>query len=153
MSTKKTKTKLEGAREVLRALLDARDGPFYLLWVDLTDVLWSRLPDALRTAAGLPNIEFRIYGGGDDQEATYTAVGVSGRRMDGVGLSWIVALRTGAEQMEITGAAEIEEGQSSRELFSVTERTGDTTRAAELIKSIAAQVCARREGLKLQAAG
>jgi hypothetical protein len=152
MSTKKTKTKLEGAREVLRALLDARDGPFYLLWVDLTDVLWSRLPDALRTAAGLPNIEFRIYGG-EDEGSTCTAVGVSGRRMDGVGLIWTVALRTGAEQMEITGAAEIEEGQSSREIFSVTERTGDTTRAAELIKSIAAQVCARREGLKLQAAG
>jgi hypothetical protein len=147
MSIKRSKMKMDGAREILRALVDVRDGPFYLLWVDLTDLLWGRLPDAVRVAAGLPNIEFRIYQSEGNKD-TYTAVSVSGRRQDGAGLSWGVTLRTADHEMEISGEAAIEVRQESREIFSVSERTNDTARAAELIKSIAAQVCARREGLK-----
>jgi hypothetical protein len=71
----------EDLRAVFRALAEARDGPFYALWVHLTGV-WPR---------PLPTLGFRILQVADSEDAIL-GVWVSGERPDGYEVGWALSL-------------------------------------------------------------
>ena len=126
---------VEAVAAVLRSLADARDGPFYELWIDL-----------LRSnTKPQPTIGFRVYRAVGPAEAdSYTVVGVSGIREDGRSVSWTLALEAGSK-LRIVGSVEIdEENGGSRELYEQEERVDDAGAAARVIAAIAGGVCAQR---------
>lgn len=127
---------VEAVASVLRSLADARDGPFYALWIDLTR----------SSAQQQPTIDFRIYHAvGPDEGNTHTVVGVSGVREDGRTVSWALVLDAGSE-LRIIGVVEVdEENGGSRALYAREKRVDDAGAAARAIATLAADVCAQRE--------
>lgn len=126
---------VEAVASVLRALADARDGPFYELYNDL-------LPNSMEPE---PRIGFRVYRAVGPAEAdSYTVVWVSGTREDGRSVSWSLALEAGVK-LRIVGSVEIdEENGVSRVLYEQDEYVDDAGAAARGIAAIAGSVCAQR---------
>lgn len=137
-------TPIGGLRIILRALVEARNGPFGTLWDDLLDGLWTQLPEAVRINSSIPKIEFRIYPVGDDSNVLVT-VGVSAKRPDGIELSWCLTVQTEGDEVVVAGEVAIGDDD---EVFSTSEQTNDPVRAAQHIASIAEKVCAHRDGLE-----
>lgn len=129
-------TTVEAVASVLRSLADARDGPFYALWIDLMRTSTQRQP----------TIGFRIYRAvGPDEANSHTVVGVTGVREDGRTLSWTLSLDAGSD-LRITGSVDVdEENGESRQLYVQNERVDDAGAAARAITAIAADVCAQRD--------
>ena len=127
---------VDAVAAVLRSLAEARDGPFYDLWIEL-----------LRSETKpLPEIGFRIYRAATPAGATsHTVVGVSGTREDGRSVAWTLALDVGSE-VRVTGTVEMDEEDGGwREMYIETEAVIDAAAAAQAIGTIAASLCAQRE--------
>ena len=120
-------------RNVLRALAEARDGPLYSLYVDLS-----------HRAAQPPTIGFRIYSVADSDEVR-VALGVEWQRSDGLPVSWGVTVETAGIEIVVTGGVEIERASGYEAVVEYSDRTTDPERAPELVRRIAADVSAYRE--------
>lgn len=125
-----------GVREILRALAEARDGPFYNLWLDVQ----------VRIRSPLPDIGFRIYQ--SDAIDAQVSVWVSAVRSDGNQVCWGVGVETRGDEFEVFGEISEDDDRGSHEVFWVSDRSTDLKRAAEMIGDFARQVCARRECLE-----
>jgi hypothetical protein len=121
---------LQAVREVLRALADIRDGAFYRLWVDLTSVVTTPLPD----------IGFRIFRVADGADAL-AVVSVSMRRSDGVDVCWSLSVETSTDSLRITGSVELTTDDGVDEVFSKTRTSTDAQDAVETIHAFAREVC------------
>jgi hypothetical protein len=125
---------VDDVREVLRALAEVRDANFYPLWVGLV----RDWPDPL------PEIEFRIYQVADSIDAV-AVVAVEATRPDGTEFSWSVSLTARSADLIVEGSID---SRSSRDVisewFSESVETQDPTQAADLIRTLAAEVCRRR---------
>lgn len=126
---------VEAVGVVLRSLADARDGPFYDLWIEL-------LRDQTKPQ---PEIGFRIFRAAMPTGATsHTVVGVSGVRSDGRHVAWTLALDVGRE-LSIVGSVEIdEEDGGSRELYVEEQAVTRADQVATAIGAIADKLCAQR---------
>ena len=127
-------SEVEGIREILRALAEARDGPFYSLWVELT----------YRVRHPLPRIEFRIYQAADSAE-TLLSVWVSATRPDGIEVGWSVGLETTPRALIIWATVDFSDDQGSHEVLELYTETQDAGEAAAQIGVYAGTVCAERD--------
>jgi hypothetical protein len=121
---------------VFRALAEARDKDFYTLWCDLT-YIW-RSP--------LPVISFRIYQIADTADAR-VALWVTGTRPDRTEYTWSLGVDARSDGLTVEtsiGAGSPTGPPGDDELFSRSAETGDATRAAELVRSMAAELCGQR---------
>lgn len=134
------------AREILRALAEARDGPFYHLWVKLCGRWWHDLLEPIRSGTAHPTIEFRIYQVADSSDAL-AVVSVNGKRPGGPWYIWSLTVRTERDQLEVSGSVWSGSEGNEQEVFSVTECAANATDAAHCILRIAGKVCERREGI------
>lgn len=137
---------LHSVREILRALAEARDGPFYHLWVELCDRWWHDMPEPVRSGTALPTIEFRIYQVANSVDAL-AVVSVNGKRPGGPWYTWSLTVRTERDQLEVVGGLSREGEWDEQEVFSITERASKATVAAECILRIAGKVCEQRDGI------
>ncbi|WP_433727092.1 hypothetical protein ACQP2Y_11470 [Actinoplanes sp. CA-051413] len=122
-------------QRVFRALAEARDKDFYPLWCDLT-YLWRPLPE----------IKFRIYQVADTVDARI-ALWVAGSRPDSTQITW--GLVVTAEAAKLTIETSIDVGtpdgpEVDDQVFERSAETDDATRAAELIRSMAGELCGQR---------
>ncbi|MEU8230637.1 hypothetical protein AB0C12_13665 [Actinoplanes sp. NPDC048967] len=122
-------------QRVFRALAEARDKDFYPLWCDLT-YLWRPLPE----------ITFRIYQVAGTADAR-VALWVAGSRPDRTRITW--GLGVTAEAGTLTIETSIDVGapagpEVDDQVFERSAATGDAARAAELIRSMAGELCAQR---------
>ena len=124
---------LQAVREVLRALADVRDGPFYRLWVDLTSIVTTPLPA----------IGFRIFRVADRPDAVAVVV-VSMRRSDGVDVCWSLSVETATDSLHITGSVELTTDDGIDEVFSRSRTSTDAPAAVETIHAFAREVCGER---------
>ena len=127
---------VSGIRGIFRALAEARDGPFYSLWVELT----------YRIKHPLPDIGFRIYKVADSVE-TALGVWVSAIRPDGAEVSWAVGLETTSESLTITASVDISDDDGTHQVFERSTDTKDASEASTVIRAFAGEVCAKREFL------
>jgi hypothetical protein len=128
-----------GIRGIFRALAEARDGPFYSLWVELT----------YRVGHPVPDIGFRIYKVADSVEATL-GVWVSAIRPDGAEICWSVCLETASESLIITASVDISDDDGTRPVFERSADTHDAGEASTLIGVFAGEVCAKRDLLAVE---
>ena len=122
--------------KVLRALAEARDGPFYSLYVDLS----------YRFKNSSPNFGFRIYRLADSVGAML-AVGVSVTRPDGTDIGWSLSLTTSPGSMLVTACVEITDDHGTDEVFERSVSATDCHEASTLISTLASEVCAERQWL------
>ena len=127
---------LYSVREILRALAEVRDGPFYSLYVDLT----------YRIKQPVPTINFRIFQVADSHEAVL-GVGVSAIRPDGADVGWSLGIETASGSLVITATVEISNKQGTHEVFVLSADTTDPRQASTLIRTYASEVCAERHWL------
>jgi hypothetical protein len=123
---------VEGIRQLLRALAEVRDGPFYSLWVDMT----------YRVKQPMPQFVFRIFQVNDGINAVLS-VNVSAYRADGAEVSWGVGLNT-VDSLNVYGGIEIDDKDGTREVFECSEIAASPKMAAEIIRRFAQEVCAQR---------
>jgi hypothetical protein len=119
---------------VLRSLADARDGPFYELWLDQM------------RGESKPKIGFRVYrAAAPTDEDSYTVLHVSGVGPDGRGVTWSVSLHA-SDKLRIVGSVEIDaDDGGTREAYVREHTTDDAEEAARAIAELATDVCARRQ--------
>jgi hypothetical protein len=121
-------------RAVLRTLAEARDGPFYNLYVDLTHA-WPG-PSA--------DIGFRIHKVADTTDVMLS-VGASVNPPGALYVGWSVALMVEPERLTVTGMIEADEAvESTREVFKLNSEARTAEEAAELIRQYSEEVCAQR---------
>jgi hypothetical protein len=127
---------VDDIRTVLRALAEVRNTDFYPLW---TELLRTWLPDPM------PEIEFRIDQIADGADGA-AVVCVGATRFDGTEFVWGLRLltRSGNLVVESTIGTRSPDGASSDLLFKRSEQTQDPVQAADLIRTLAAEVCQRR---------
>jgi len=125
--------------DVLRALAEARDGPFYNLFVTVTKGARSK------SGARPPDIGFRIYRVADGGDAC-VVLHLSAPRLDDVEQTWTLSVQTDGRALVVSGEVSVENERGSQQLFETSRRTTDETQAASLIHEIAQEVCAYREG-------
>jgi hypothetical protein len=125
----------DDVRAVLRALAEARDGPFYNLYVDLS-YAWPG-PSA--------NIGFRIYQVGDSPDV-WLGVSTSIDPPNGLGVDWSVFLRISIQRLSVEGAVEVNEDAEGnvRVVFSLNSEAATASEAASLIRRFSEEVCAQR---------
>lgn len=122
----------EDFRVVLRALAEARDGPFYDLYVHLP---WTR--------PAIPTIDFRIFKM-DSQDAR-VVVGVDGQRPDGFGVTWSLGLDVTSTGFEVSARVEItDKAGNVDEVFRLSDEGASASDAADLIRRYSSEVCAQR---------
>jgi hypothetical protein len=118
-------------------MAEARNADFYRLWVDLTHA-W---PDPL------PKIEFRIYPVANSADAM-AVVFVEGARLDGTEVNWGLSVTTRSDRLVIEGSIGVRTlADDGSEAFTRSAETQDPQQAADLIRAIASEVCARRQWL------
>jgi hypothetical protein len=128
---------------VFRALAEARDKDFYPLWCDLT-YLWRPLPE----------IKFRIYQVADTADARIT-LWVAGSRPDRTQVTWGLAVTAEAGGLTIETSIDIgapDGPEVDEQVFERTAETDDATRAAELIRGMAGELCGQRWAITQDAA-
>jgi hypothetical protein len=124
----------EDLRAVLRALAEARDGPFYRLYVDLT-YAWP---------GPYAGIGFRIYQVADSPDVLL-GVSASVQRPNAPGVAWSVVLKVSPHRLSIEGAVEVdEESGSVKEVFSLNTEAATAAEAADLVSRYSEEVCAQR---------
>ncbi len=121
-------------RGIFRALADARNGPFYSLWVELT----------YRIKHPVPGIGFRIYKVTDSVEAMLS-VWVSAIRPDGSEVSWSVSLQTASESLIISASVNVADDDGIYQVFERSAGTKDAKEASTLLRVFAGEVCAKRD--------
>ena len=127
---------VDGVRAILRALAEARDGPFYALFVDLTAVIKKPLPQ----------LGFRIYRVADSDQAML-GLWVSAIRPDGPEVSWSLVLETPPGSLVVTASIEISDDEGTHEVFKRSAETAHLSEAPSLISRYAVEVCAERRFL------
>lgn len=129
---------LDSVRAIMRSLAEARDGPFYGLWVAATHVWPAGHP--------VPEIGFRIYSvaGSDD---AFVVVSVSVVRPDGDLVCWSLTALASASCMEISAQVELSTDGGTEQLFQSAETAETSEEATTLIATYARQVCAQRRWL------
>ena len=122
----------EDFRVVFRALAEARDGPFYDLYVHLP---WTR--------PTIPRIDFRIFKM-DSQDAR-VVVGVDGQRPDGFGVTWSLGLDVASTGFGVSASVEItDKAGNVDEIFGLSDEATSAADAADLIQRYSTEVCAQR---------
>ncbi len=134
---------MSSIREVLRALAEVRDGDFYPLWIDVMRQVHK---------PPLPQIGFRIYQVADSSDAMVT-VWVGATRSDGNDVNWGVSVQTDGDTLLVTGEISVGDDLGSCKIFSLSDRSTDAARTAELVRHFAQEICARRECLETTEAG
>ena len=118
-------------RAAMRALADARDGPFYSLYC------------ALPHANHHPTIGFRISQVADSDDAR-VVVSVSTEEPGGVGFAWFIAVTATSDEVLVEAMIELDDDGRSSEVF---ERSARATTADEIVDTIgglSALVCSQR---------
>lgn len=126
----------DAVRVVLRALGEARDGPFYRLWTAVGRA-WS---------PAVPTIGFRVYQTANSEDA-YVAVGVTGTRPDGNEFSWSVSVEASPASLTVAGRVEGDAVGGADALFVVVQSTDAADEAGRLIAEFAERVCDQRQPL------
>jgi hypothetical protein len=126
-------SELQAVRDVLRALGDVRDGPFYKLYVDL--------PDPVERPHN--KIEFRIRRIADNKNA-FAFVRVSLTRADWIEVSWSLTVETTDEALIVTGAVELETGEDTVEVYTNAQTLHNLADVKDTIHTLADQVCGER---------
>jgi hypothetical protein len=121
----------EDFRVVFRTLAEARDGPFYDLYVHLP---WKQ--------PTIPTIDFRIFKM-DSQDAW--VVGVDGQRPDGFGVTWSLRLGVASTGFAVSAGVEItDKAGNVDEVFRLGDEATSAADAADLIQRYSTEVCAQR---------
>ncbi len=136
-------TETDGIRQILRALAEARDGPFYSLWLYLLERFDHLGPEVRTWLQRRPDIGFRIYQVADSDEA-YLVVGASAIRKDGREITWGVSLTTREGDLLVEGTVEYGDDDGYHPLFSREAATEDPVEAAALIGDYAKQLCEQK---------
>jgi hypothetical protein len=127
---------VDAIREIFRALTEARDGPFYSLWVELTPSITHPVPE----------IGFRIYKVADSAE-TMLGVWVCAIRPDGAEVCWSIRVETNPGSLVIGASVEVSDDRGTFAALERSTETQDAGEAADRIREYAPGVCAEREVL------
>jgi len=122
-------------QRVFRALAEARGKAFYPLWCDLT-YLWRPLPD----------LKYRIYPVADTADARI-ALWVAGSRPDRTQITWSLGVTAEAARLTIETSIDVgapDGPEVDDQVFERSAETDDAARAAELIRSMAEELCGQR---------
>jgi hypothetical protein len=116
----------------VRALAEARDGPFYDLYVHQP---WKR--------PTIPTIDFRIFK--MDSQDVWLVVGVDGQRPDGFGVTWSLGLGVASTGFAVSAGVEItDKAGNVDEVFRLSDEASSAADAADLIQRYSTEVCAQR---------
>ena len=126
-------SELQAVRDVLRALGDVRDGPFYKLYV--------YLPDPVERPHN--KIEFRIRRIGDNKNAM-AYVMLSLTRADWIEVSWSLTVETTDKALIVTGTIELETGEDTVEVYTNAQTLHNLAEVKGTIHTLAEQVCGER---------
>ena len=130
---------VESVREILRALAEVRDGPFYSLYIELNQ----------RIRHPAPELGFRIYKVAYNAEATL-GVWLSAIRPDGAEVGWSVSLETVQGSLIVSASVEISDDKGTRGVFAREVETKSCAEASRLIREYASEVCAQLESAGLE---
>jgi len=128
----------ESVRSILRAVVDARNGAFYKLWLEATK----------RRTSTLPSIGYGLIGVADSSDVI-VSVGVSLHRDDEVQVHWGLGVRCSAFAFDVSAQIEVERSDRGEveEVFQEGHSTAELSEAAHLIGRLAEVVTAQREWL------
>lgn len=124
---------LQAVRDVLRALADVRDGPFYRLYVDL--------PHPVKKP--LKKIEFGIVRIADSKDAVAIVV-VSTTRPDWIEVFWSLSVETAREALIVTGSVELETDEGTVEVYTNSQTLHNPANVVDTIHTLADRVCGER---------
>jgi len=126
-------SEIQAVNDVLRALADVRDGPFYNLYVDLPQPV-ERPPK---------KIDFRIGRIAFSKHAV-AGVTVSLTRSDWIEVWWSLAVETTAEALIISGQVGLDVDEGSVEVYKNSVTLHDPAYILGTIHTMADQVCNER---------
>ncbi|WP_194820380.1 hypothetical protein [Nocardia sp. XZ_19_385] len=118
---------------MLRALAEARAGPFYSLWIHLGYAVHRQSP----------KIEFRIHQV-FPSDGAYLVLYVSAIRQDQMDVHWSLTLAVSGESIKISAHVEVETDSGHDEVFERCAVVHSATDAVQAIERFAAAVCAER---------
>lgn len=118
----------------MRALAEARDGPYYALWCDLTHV----------SASPEPKIGFRIFQVANTHDAVAVVSVDTSNTSVGAGICWATAVTATSDSVLVEASIELESDAGWTTVFERSVRAATAEAIAQTIADLSSVVCSER---------